>query len=239
MRQPVEPAGSISSELAVIREKADNITQVVTTITKVADQTNLLTINAAIEAEKAGEHGRGFRVVAREARRLADQTAVATLDIESRVQPAGCRHCLAGRERMPGPSFTTARSENDTMRTRTTTVAALRTYLVQGAVSAGVMQMDKFGDEVRSGVGRVAEVNGQAVQIIAGVAALSERFGSVNEGMNNQAAGARHTNEAMGSLAANVRQRAAAGRPAQVTPQSATPTLISSELPFSSGAYMA
>lgn len=77
---------SISGKLEAINEKASNITSVVTTITKVADQTNLLSLNAAIEAEKAGEYGRGFTVVAREIRRLADQTAVATLDIEQMVQ---------------------------------------------------------------------------------------------------------------------------------------------------------
>jgi hypothetical protein len=86
MQQLVESTGSTSSELATIREKADNITQVVTTTTQVADQTNLLSTNAASEAEKAGEHGRGFRVVAREIRRLAGQTAVATLDIGSMVR---------------------------------------------------------------------------------------------------------------------------------------------------------
>jgi len=74
-----------SKKLAAIAEKTDNITAVVTTITRVADQTNLLSLNAAIEAEKAGEYGRGFTVVAREIRRLADQTAVATLDIEQMV----------------------------------------------------------------------------------------------------------------------------------------------------------
>jgi methyl-accepting chemotaxis protein WspA len=86
MKQLVDSTDSISSKLAIIREKAENINMVVTTITKVADQTNLLSINAAIEAEKAGEYGRGFLVVAREIRRLADQTAVATLDIENIVR---------------------------------------------------------------------------------------------------------------------------------------------------------
>ena len=77
---------SISGRLEAINEKAENITTVVTTIHKVADQTNLLSLNASIEAEKAGEYGRGFTVVAREIRRLADQTAVATLDIEHMVK---------------------------------------------------------------------------------------------------------------------------------------------------------
>ena len=78
--------GEFSERLAIIRERAEDINVVITTITKVADQTNLLSINAAIEAEKAGEYGHGFLVVAREIRRLADQTAVATLDIERLVE---------------------------------------------------------------------------------------------------------------------------------------------------------
>jgi methyl-accepting chemotaxis protein len=76
----------IGDRLEVIAEKAAAISSVVVTITKVAEQTNLLSVNAAIEAEKAGEAGFGFLVVAREIRRLADQTAVATLDIERMVR---------------------------------------------------------------------------------------------------------------------------------------------------------
>src|SRR5471032_1303543 len=86
MRRMMEAAGSINAKLAVLSSKAGNISQVVTTITKVADQTNLLSLNAAIEAEKAGEYGRGFAVVATEIRRLADQTAVATYDIDQMVK---------------------------------------------------------------------------------------------------------------------------------------------------------
>ena len=86
MRHVMEAGGAINDKLAVLNEKAGNINQVVTTITKVADQTNLLSLNAAIEAKKAGEHGRGFAVVATEIRRLADQTAVASYDIEQLVK---------------------------------------------------------------------------------------------------------------------------------------------------------
>ncbi|MBD2163343.1 methyl-accepting chemotaxis protein [Calothrix membranacea FACHB-236] len=86
MRQLAEATNSIAARLGVISEKANNINNIVFTITKVADQTNLLSLNAAIEAEKAGEYGLGFAVVAREIRRLADQTAVATLDIEQMVK---------------------------------------------------------------------------------------------------------------------------------------------------------
>lgn len=85
MRQMVDAAGNIASKLAILNEKAGSITSIITTIAKVADQTNLLSLNAAIEAEKAGEYGRSFAVIAREIRRLADQTANATLDIEKMV----------------------------------------------------------------------------------------------------------------------------------------------------------
>ena len=86
MRKIMDASGAITGKLAVLNDKTANINTVVTTITKVADQTNLLSLNAAIEAEKAGEYGLGFAVVAMEIRRLADQTAVATYDIEKMVK---------------------------------------------------------------------------------------------------------------------------------------------------------
>jgi len=76
---------SVSAKLEEIKDNTLNIGSIVATMTRVADQTNLLSLNAAIEAEKAGEYGLGFSVVAREIRRLADQTSVAVLDIEDMV----------------------------------------------------------------------------------------------------------------------------------------------------------
>jgi methyl-accepting chemotaxis protein len=86
MQKLDEAMNAFTRKLATISQRAAGITSVVTTIAKVADQTNLLSVNATIEAEKAGESGRGFRIVAQEIRRLADQTALATKDIERMVR---------------------------------------------------------------------------------------------------------------------------------------------------------
>jgi len=157
-------AGSINAKLAVLNEKAANINEVVTTITKVADQTNLLSLNAAIEAEKAGEYGRGFAVVSSEIRRLADQTAIATYDIEQMVKE------------------------------------------IQAAVSAGVMGMDKFSEEVRRGMQDIHETGGKLSEIIAQVQALVPRFETVNEGMQAQATGAEQISEALLQLTESTQQ---------------------------------
>jgi len=81
-----EAMNAFTRKLATISQRASGITSVVTAIAKVAEQTNLLSVNATIEAEKAGESGRGFRIVAQEIRRLADQTALSTKDIERMVR---------------------------------------------------------------------------------------------------------------------------------------------------------
>ncbi|CAI2795518.1 MULTISPECIES: methyl-accepting chemotaxis protein [Pseudomonas] len=158
MHSVMGAADLVNAKLAILNEKAGNINQVVVTIVKVADQTNLLSLNAAIEAEKAGEYGRGFAVVATEVRRLADQTAVATYDIEQMVRE------------------------------------------IQSAVSAGVMGMDKFSEEVRRGMFEVQQVGEQLSQIIHQVQALAPRVLMVNEGMQAQATGAEQINHALVQL---------------------------------------
>jgi methyl-accepting chemotaxis protein WspA len=158
MSHVMEAANSINAKLGILNEKAGDINQVVTTITKVAGQTNLLSLNAAIEAEKAGEYGRGFAVVASEIRRLADQTAVATYDIEQMVKE------------------------------------------IQSAVSASVMGMDKFAEEVRRGLSDVHEIGNKFGEIIVQVQALAPRVETVTEGMQAQATGAEQISEALVQL---------------------------------------
>ncbi len=174
MGRVVTATVSINAKLAVLNEKAGNIGKATTTISKVADQTNLLSLNAAIEAEKAGEYGRGFAVVATEIRRLADQTAVASYDIELVVKE------------------------------------------IQSAVSASVMGMDKFSEEIHRGLEEIQQISGQLSNVIGQVQTLIPHFETVNDGMRSQTMGAEQINGAFVQLTEAMQQAADAIRQSNV-----------------------
>ena len=158
MQRLMQATGGMSRRLVAINDKALAISSVITAITKVADQTNLLSLNAGIEAEKAGEYGVGFAVVAREIRRLADQTAIATLDIERII------------------------------------------HEMQGAVNAGVKEMDGFVEEVKTGAQAAGEAGSRLSATIEQVKAMAPRFEQVNNGMHEQSQGAAEISDAMRQL---------------------------------------
>lgn len=148
MSQLAAATNFISAKLGSINEKVTNINSVVNTIGKVADRTNLLSLNAAIEAEKAGESGAGFAVVAKEVRQLANSATAASQEIEQMVKD------------------------------------------IQSSVGSGVMEMDKFSQQVKNYVEQVSRVGVQIAQAIEQVQSLTPQFETVSQSMEGQYEGA-------------------------------------------------
>ncbi|MFM9196074.1 MAG: methyl-accepting chemotaxis protein [Planctomycetia bacterium] len=165
MRQLAESTQSFGSKLALISERAATINLAVTTITKVADQTNLLSINAAIEAEKAGAYGAGFLVVAREIRRLADQTAVASLDIEQMVKEM--QHSVSS--------------------------GVMEMDRFAGQVRSSVEEISEVSAKLGEIISAVHGISGRFEQVTEGMRAQSQGAAQIREAMIRLAEGATRT----------------------------------------------
>ena len=169
MRQLEKTTASFGEKLSTINERATKINVVVSTMAKVADQTNLLSINASIEAEKAGKHGLGFLVVASEISRLADQTGTAALDIERMVSEMQVS-VSAGVKEM-------------------TTFA--------GQVRGGVREIGDVSVKLGEIISAVQNISSRFGEVAQGMSAQSQGADQIREAMVRLSEGASRTTESL------------------------------------------
>lgn len=170
---------TISTSIIKLSEHSKAIGEIINTVNDLAEQSHLLAVNAAIEAAKAGEHGKGFAVVSQEVRSLADQSKQATIQV---------RNILSDIQ-------------------NATNAAVMATEQGSKTVESGMKQSQKMNDSIKSlsqGISKVIQATSQisisSQQQLVAVAQVTVAMGNINDASNQQVEHIRQIETAMGGM---------------------------------------
>ncbi|MEZ6190121.1 MAG: methyl-accepting chemotaxis protein [Phycisphaerales bacterium] len=165
-----EISGAVTASAASVSElgkRGEQIGQIIEVINDIADQTNLLALNAAIEAARAGEHGRGFAVVADEVRKLADRTTKATEEIGESITAIQTETGQAVERMNAGTEQVRVGVEKATQAGRSLeqiVAGAQEVAMMIQSIAAAAEEQSAASEEVSRGVQEVSAVTNQSAE---------------------------------------------------------------------------